>query len=80
MTANKALKECPFCYSEIDARATVCPNCGKNTKEKSAGYQIGSFLMAFGLLGALAGLFIEPTLAIFAVLLFLVGWVIRRNV
>jgi hypothetical protein len=25
-----ALKECPHCFTEIDSRATVCPNCRRD--------------------------------------------------
>ena len=71
--------ECPHCYTVIDSRAMVCPRCGKNARTKSVAYQVGSFLMAFCLLGILAGIFTELTIAILATFGFLIGWVIRRQ-
>lgn len=75
-----AVKKCPYCYGEIDARATICPHCGKNLREKTGNYQAGSFLMALGLLAALADLLLGTGILLVAgIVLFLLGWVLRRN-
>ena len=72
--------KCPYCFSEIDGRASICPHCGKNLKVKTGRYQGASFLMALGLLAALADLFIGTgILLVGGILLFLIAWVIRRN-
>lgn len=34
MSEPKKTKECPHCYSEIDARATVCPQCRRDIAER----------------------------------------------
>lgn len=78
MTEEQTIK-CPHCFEQIDARATVCPHCGKNTREKTAAYQIGSFLMALGLLGAVGAFFVDPTLMLVAAFVLLLGLVIRRQ-
>lgn len=72
--------KCPHCYSDIDARASVCPHCGKNVREKSGRYQVGSFLMALGLLSVLGDVFVGTGIILVGgIILFLVGWVMRRN-
>ena len=70
MNDTKATKECPHCFSEIDARATVCPVCNRDVaevvlpqaSEKKAG-DIGTslfvaFLVIIGTIALLAFLYL----------------------
>jgi hypothetical protein len=73
-------KKCPYCLSDIDERASICPHCSKNVKVKTGLYQVGSFLMAVGLLSALGDIFIGTGIILIGgILLFLIGWVMRRG-
>lgn len=74
-----ATKECPFCYTDIDSRATVCPNCHKDLRVKRTAYHVGSFIMAAALFAIFGGIFIDPTIIVLGGIVLLVGWVIRRN-
>lgn len=77
---DAAMKKCPHCYGSIDARASACPHCGKNVKVKTAGYQIGSFLGALGLLVAIGGVLgLGATFIVLGLLLLLVGLAVRQN-
>ena len=33
------LKKCKYCCTEIDAKAKVCPNCGRKMKQQFIGLQ-----------------------------------------
>jgi uncharacterized protein (UPF0212 family) len=72
-----ATKKCPHCYTDIDARATVCPNCGKKVKTKKATYQLGTFLLALGLVVVLGGFFIDPTIIVLGLAVLGIGAVFR---
>lgn len=69
---------CPECYSEIDARAKRCPNCGSRVK-KGAKWHVGSLIGAVGLLTALCGIVVDPTALLIGLGIMVVGIVIARS-
>lgn len=73
------LIKCPYCYGEVDPRASVCPHCRKNLRTGSPLWHIGSLVMALGLFAILGGLFTEPTFAIFGALAMAIGYVVRKQ-
>lgn len=85
MTAARETEECPYCYTDIDARASFCPNCSKSIKVKTFGYGLGSILMIIGLLAVFdAFIFERPgdvetdlVVVVIGAIILLVGWVIR---
>lgn len=49
-------KKCPHCYSDIDARASVCPNCARDIEGDGEGSQGHDPLMILGAIIAGIGL------------------------
>lgn len=70
-------KQCPHCYSTIDARATVCPNCSRSIKQASGTWQLGTLLMALGLLILIGGVFSSGLIVVIGLVLMGVGAVMR---
>ncbi len=70
-------KECPHCFTKIDTRAKVCPNCAKNVKTAESSFKIGTFIMAAGLLMLIGGVFVDPIVIVLGLALMGVGAVLR---
>lgn len=72
-------KTCPHCFSTIDSRAKVCPQCRKRLDTSSIKFQMGSLSLAAGLLSIPVAFFVDPFFCgVITVLLILTGLVLRK--
>lgn len=71
---------CPYCREKVDPEASICPHCRKNLRVRTAGYQFGLFIGAFGVLMIIGGLlFGSSGVIIVGAVILLVGLALRRS-
>lgn len=78
ITEKISVANCPYCYKEIDSRATICPYCRKKTR-KDVSYHVGTLIMAGSLLGIGLGILVGSlTFIALCAIGFFVGYLIRK--
>jgi hypothetical protein len=79
MAEEVELLECPYCYGEVDARASICPHCRQRLRAKrTVGYALGSLIVVLGLAIAMLGLVLSTDMLVYGALAVIVGYIMRK--